>query len=678
MFKFPGLLAALILTAPAAAKPFTADLLVTLNRVSAPAPAPDGKSLLFVMRETDMAANKGRTDIFKLDLVTPLAKPVRLAADPASDSNPAWSRDGKLIYFLSGRGGSSQIWVMNADGTAPRALTKADVDISGFKLSPTEDRIAFWADVFPDCTTLKCTADRLAEKKVASGRVYDKLFVRHWDTWANGTRAQIFTVPLKTPEAEPVLVSKPLDGDSPSKPNGEGDEIAFSPDGKTLYFTLREAGNTEAWSTNLDIFAVPADGSTAPKNLTPDLDGQDSVPVPSPDGKKLAWLSMARPKFEADKQRLIVMDLSSGKTEDISKNFDRSASAMAFTADSKALIVVAQNVGKTLLFRMDAKNGEVTPLTSSGTVAEFALGGNDIFFIRHNLKSPADFYRIAQAGGASVQLTAVNEEMMAGVDMGEAGQIKFAGWRDEPVYAWIVKPANFDPAKKYPVAFLVHGGPQGSFGDQFHYRWNAQTYAARGYAVIMVDFHGSTGYGQAFTDSITQDWGGKPLEDLKKGLAATYAKYPWMDAGRACALGGSYGGYMMAWIASQWAEPFKCLVNHAGILDKRAMAYTTEELWFDEWENGGMPFEAGVADKIAKDDPVRFVDKWKTPTLVIHGEKDFRVPYTQGIAIFTALQRKGIPSKLLIFPDENHWILKPANSVQWHSEVLGWLDQWAK
>ncbi len=678
MFKIPGLLAALILAAPAAAKPFTAELLVTLNRVTAPAPSPDGKSLLFVMRETDMAANKGRTDIFKLDTATPAAKPVRLAADPASDTSPVWSRDGKLIYFLSGRSGSSQIWVMNADGTAPRALTKSPVDISGFKLSPTDDRIAFWADVFPDCPTLKCTADRLAEKKPASGRVYDKLFVRHWDTWATGTRSQIFTVPLKTPDAEPVMVSKPLDGDSPSKPNGEGDEIAFSPDGNTLYFALREAGRTEAWSTNMDIFAVPADGSAAPKNLTPDMDGQDSVPVPSPDGKKLAWLSMARPKFEADKQRLMVMDLASGKTEDISKNFDRSASAMAFTADSKALIIVVQNIGKTLLLRMDAKNGEVTPLTSSGTVAEFALGGSDIYFTRHNLKSPADIYRIAQTGGASIQLTAVNEEMLAGVDMGEAGQIKFAGWRDEPVYAWIVKPANFDPAKKYPVAFLVHGGPQGSFGDQFHYRWNAQTYAARGYAVIMVDFHGSTGYGQAFTDSITQDWGGKPLEDLKKGLAAAYAKYPWMDVNRACALGGSYGGYMMAWIASQWAEPFKCLVNHAGIIDKRAMAYTTEELWFDEWENGGMPFEAGVAEKIAKDDPVRFVDKWKTPTLVIHGEKDFRVPYTQGLAIFTALQRKGVPSRLLVFPDENHWILKPHNSVQWHAEVLGWLDQWTK
>lgn len=674
---FLGLMA-IGLTAGVSAKPFTAEIMVDLKRVSAPSVSPDGKTLLFVLRETDRAANKGRTDIFRLDTTVPGAKPVRLAADPANDSNPEWSRDGKRIYFLSARGGSSQIWTMGADGSAPTALTKSPVDISGFHVSPIEDRIVFWADVFPDCVTLKCSADKLARKQQASGRVYDKLFVRHWDTWANGTRSQLFSMNLKTPDAEPVMISRPLDGDTPSKPQGEGDEVSFSPDGKTVYFALREAGRGEAWSTNLDIFAVPADGSASPKNLTATNAGEDSVPVPSPDGKKLAWLSMARPKFEADKQRVMVMDLASGKTEYLTQNWDRSVGAMQFTADGKALIVTALSLGKTPLFRIDEKNGAVTQLTSSGTVGEFSLNGNDIYFVRHNLKAPADIFKISQSGGGSQQLTSANAEALAGVDFGDAEQMKFEGWKGEPVYAWIVKPANFDASKKYPVAFLVHGGPQSSFGDQFHYRWNAQTYAARGYAVIMVDFHGSKGYGQAFTDSISQDWGGKPLEDLKKGLAAAYAKYPWMDVGRACALGGSYGGYMMAWIASQWAEPFKCLVNHAGIIDKRAMAYTTEELWFDEWENGGTPYEAGVADKIAKDDPIRFVDKWVTPTLVIHGERDFRVPYTQGIAIFTALQRKGIPSKLLLFSDENHWILKPANSVQWHDEVLGWLDQWTK
>jgi dipeptidyl aminopeptidase/acylaminoacyl peptidase len=552
------------------------------------------------------------------------------------------------------------------------------VDISGFHVSPMDDRLAFWADVFPECATLKCSADKLAQKPVATGKMYDKLFVRHWDTWANGTRSQLFTVSTLTPDAEPVMVSRGLDGDTPSKPQGEGDEITFSPDGKTLYFALREAGKTEAFSTNMDIFAVPADGTLPPKNLTSDMDGQDSVPVVSPDGKRLAFLSMARPTFEADKQRVMMMDLLTGKTDNLTVNWDRSVSAMHFTSDGKALIALAQSLGKTPLWRIDAKTGEALQLTSSGTVAEFAMSATDIFFVRHNLKTPADIFRIPQIGGGSDQLTAVNAELMAGVDMGDAEQMKFAGAKNEPVYAWIVKPVNFDATKKYPVAFLVHGGPQGSFGDQFHYRWNAQTYTARGYAVVMVDFHGSTGYGQAFTDSISQDWGGKPLEDLKKGLAATYAKYPWMDGNRACALGGSYGGYMMAWIASQWTDGFKCLVNHAGVFDLHAMAYTTEELWFSDWENGGVPYDSAVAAAMAKNDPSQFVDKWVTPALVIHGEKDFRVPYTQGLAIFTALQRKSIPSKLLVFPDENHWILKPANSVQWHEEVLSWLDMWTK
>jgi dipeptidyl aminopeptidase/acylaminoacyl peptidase len=674
---FLGLLA-LGVTGAVQAKPFTADIMVGLNRVSAPAVSPDGKSMLFVMRETDREANKGRTDIFKLDVVTAGAKPQRLAADPANDSNAQWSADGKQIYFLSGRSKSSQIWRMNADGTGLVQVTKSPVDISGFHLSPAGDRVAFWADVFPDCATLACSADRLAQKKQATGKVYDKLFVRHWDTWKNGTRSQLFTVGLAAPDVEPINITRGLDGDTPSKPMGEGDEITFSPDGKTLYFALREAGRSEAWSTNLDIFSAPADGSAAPKNLTPDMDGQDSVPVVSPDGKKLAWLSMARPKFEADKQRVMILELSSGKTQYVTQNWDRSVSAMDFTPDGKSLIAVAQNVGKTNLFRIDTRKGEAAQLTTSGTVGEFVLHGTNIYFTRHNLKSPADIYRIPQEGGGSEQLTSVNADMLADVQMGDAEQMKFKGWKEEDVYAWIVKPINFDASKKYPVAFLVHGGPQSSFGDQFHYRWNAQTYAARGYAVIMIDFHGSTGYGQAFTDSITQDWGGKPLVDLQKGLAAAYAKYPWMDQARACALGGSYGGYMMSWMASQWADPFKCFVNHAGIVDRTAMAFTTEELWFDEWENGGSPWDAGVADKMAKDDPIRFVSKWKTPTLVTHGERDYRVPYTQGIAIFTALQRQNVPSKLLIFPDENHWILKPANSVQWHAEVLDWLDMWTR
>jgi dipeptidyl aminopeptidase/acylaminoacyl peptidase len=680
MLKQIALVLALVATpAIADTRGFTATDMVNLRRISAPTPAPDGKSALYVLRETDLAANKASTDIWLLNLKKPKAAPQRLTTDPANDSNPVWNKDGTQIYFLSARSGTSQLWRMNADGSALQQLSKYPVGVDGFQLSPDGSRIAFWAEVFPACETLQCTADTVAARKniKASGRVYDKLFVRHWDTWKNGTRSALFTAKVDALET-PVKVSKSLDGDVPSKPQGDGSEIAFSPDSQTLYFALREAGKSESWSTNLDIFVVAADGSNAPRNITASNKGQDSSPLPSPDGKSLAWLSMARAGFEADKERLILMDLASGAMRDITKDWDRSVAAFAFAADSKSIIASALHLGTTPLWRIDIASGKVIQLTKTGTVGDFALLNNDILVARHDLSNPADLYRLKQSGGKATKLTSVNGDKLAGISMGASTQFSFKGWNNETVYAWVIAPANYDKSKKYPVAFLVHGGPQSSFGDQFHYRWNAQAYAGRGYGVVMIDFHGSKGYGQAFTDSITRDWGGKPLVDLKLGWTAALKQFPWLNEDKACALGGSYGGYMMAWIASQWADEFACLVNHAGILDKRAMAYTTEELWFDEWENGGPPFAPGVADKMAKDDPVRFVDQWRTPTLVIHGEKDFRVPYTQGLGIFTALQRKGIASRLLMFPDENHWILKPANSIQWHDEVLGWLDTWLK
>jgi dipeptidyl aminopeptidase/acylaminoacyl peptidase len=677
MLKWIALILALVSPALADTRGMTATDMANLRRISAPTPSPDGNTLLYVLRETEMATNKASTDIWSLNLRQPKATPQRLTVDAANDNNPIWSVDGQRIYFLSSRSSVSQIWSMNRDGSDQARVTNYPLDVAGFQLSPDGARVVFWAEVFPECDTLKCTSDKFAARKLvqATGRIYDKLFVRHWDTWKIGTRSQLFTVKLNAPDA-PVMVSKPLDGDVPSKPMGESNEIVFSPDSSTLYFALREAGVSESWSTNLDIFAVAADGNSPPRNLTPSLEGTDTVPRISPDGKSMAWLSKARAGFESDKKRLMLMDLASGTTREITRDWDRSVLAFAFSATGKTIIAVAQHLGTTPLWRIDIASGKVIQLTTGGSADAFALANKDIVFTRHDLASPADVYRMKQSGGNATRLTAVNADKLTDVTMGQPRQISFKGWNNETVYAWVIAPINYDANKKYPVAFLVHGGPQSSFGDQFHYRWNAQTYAARGYGVVMIDFHGSTGYGQAFTDSISQDWGGKPLEDLKLGWAAALKQFTWLDEDKACALGGSYGGYMMAWIASQWADEFQCLVNHAGVFDKRAMAYTTEELWFDEWENGGPAFAPGVADIIAKNDPVRFVDQWRTPTLVIHGEKDFRVPYTQGLGIFTALQRKGIPSRLLVFPDENHWILKPANSIQWHDEVLGWLDRW--
>ena len=415
-------------------------------------------------------------------------------------------------------------------------------------------------------------------------------------------------------------------------------------------------------------------GSAAPRNLTDANDATDTQPKVSPDGKTLAYLAMARPGFEADRLVLTLLDLETGRTRALTGGFDRSISAYQWSDDGASLIADAQDTGRTLLFRIDAVSGAVTKLTTEGTLAEFTVGPQGrIVVSRHSLTAPADLYLgEAKPDTKWRKLTAFNEQALASVAMGEPEQFSFKGAGRDTVYGWVLKPADYREGTKYPVAFLVHGGPQGSFGDSWHYRWNAQTYAGAGYAVVMIDFHGSTGYGQAFTDSITGDWGGKPLEDLQKGLAAAAERYPFLDANNACALGGSYGGYMMAWIAGRWPDQFKCLVNHAGIVDTRFMGLSTEELWFTEWESGGTVW--GNPAGYEKHNPIRYIDRWKTPTLVIHGEQDFRVPYTQGLAIFTALQRKGVKSRLLFYPDENHWILKPANSLQWHAEVNGWLD----
>ena len=671
---FKKILLATLLAAPLSARPFTPDDLVSLNRLSEPAVSNDGRTAAFVMRETDLAANKGRTDLFLLDLTKPGAQPVRFQATPTmSEHSPAFSADGRTVYFLSDRSGSNQLWSAAVAGGAARQVTSLPVDVDGFLLAPTGDRAAIWAEADLACPTLKCTV------KVGPGgsaRTYDQLFVRHWDTWAGKTRSRLFTVPLAgAPATDATLVSGGLIGDVPSKPNGDGAEISWSPDGRTLYFALREAGRTEAWSTNLDIFAAPADGSAAPVNLTPDNKATDTNPAVSPDGRLLAYSAMKRPTYEADREVVMLRDLKTGKVRTLTGGWDRSVQSIAWSPNSGSILVRAQSIGQVPAYRIDVATGRINQLTGDGAVTNVLPVGNGALVTMESMTAPSDLFRIDEYGAVS-RLTSVNATKLAGIELGKPEQFNFPGANGDKVYGWVVQPAGLAAGAKAPIAFLIHGGPQGSFNNSWSYRWNPQNWAGHGFAVVTVDFHGSTGYGQAFTDSINKDWGGKPLEDLKLGLAAAALKYGWLDSDRACALGGSYGGFMTNWIAGQWPDRFKCLVTHAGVFDARGMAYSTEELWFDEWEHGGTYYDQ--SDQYERWNPVRFVDKWKTPMLVIHGEKDFRIPYVQGLSAFTALQRRDVPSRLVMFPDENHWVLKPANSLQWNREVLGWMDQWLK
>ncbi|TGX56079.1 S9 family peptidase [Sphingomonas gei] len=663
--------------APALARDLTIQDVATLARVGAPAVSPDGKWLVWQQRETDLAANRGRYDLWRLDLRRKGAAPDKLAGEAEiNETAPQFSADGATVYFQSDKGGEDAVWGVPVAGGTPTQLTHIPGGFSGFKVAPTGDKLLVWADRKPGAPSLELPQVK-KDPNAGSGRVYDQMFVRHWDSWSTGDRSQLFVLPFGPSGANGngVAIGGELLGDTPSKPFGGGEELSWSADGKTVYFALREAGRTEPNSTNLDIFAAPADGSAAPVNLTDDNDGTDNLPTVSPDGKWLAYFAMARPTYEADRQVLMLRDLASGQVRALTEAWDRSVASIAWAPDGKTLYVTAQDTQEEPIFRVDAKSGKVTRLTQEGVVSAVLPTANGVVFSMNSLTAPDDFYRLS--GKKVSRLTSVNAAKLVGIDLPKVERFSFAGANNDKVWGYAVRPARLAEGAKAPVAFIVHGGPQGSSNNSWSYRWNPAVFAGAGYAVVSVDFHGSTGYGQAFTDAIRNNWGGWPLEDLQKGLAAATAKFAYLDGDNACALGASYGGYMMNWIEGQWPDRFKCIVQHDGVFDARAMAYETEELWFDEWEHGGKTYYEDPA-AFEKWNPVNHVTAWKTPQLVITSEKDFRIPYTQGLAAFTALQRREISSKLLVFPDENHWVLKPKNSLQWYGEVLGWLGQYTK
>lgn len=659
---------------------FTYTDMISANRLGDPQVSPDGRWVLYSVTTTDVAANRRSGAIWLMDLQGEGGEGRKLALNEGGANTARWGSDGK-IYFLSGRSGSSQLWRADADGTGPVQVTSLPLDVNAYRLSPGADSVAVSLAVFPDCADLACTVDRA--KAVAddpsTGQVYDRMFVRHWDTWADGTQNHLFVVPIGAngrASGEPVWVTRGFDGDTPSKPFGDENEFTFGPDGRTIVFSARHAGETEPWSTNFDLYQVAVDAPGQLTNLTDDNEAWDTGPVFSPDGRTLAYRAMARPGFEADKYAVFLRDVATGETRQIAANWDRSADSLQWSADGRSVYVTAGDVGQTRLFEIDATSGSVIPITGPGHVSAFGQTTSGFVFAQDSLTRPSElFVKTFRGREMPRRITNVNPQLDGKV-FGEAEQFNFEGWNGETVHGYVIKPAGYVEGQKYPVAFLIHGGPQGSFGNSWSYRWNPETYAGAGYAVVMIDFHGSTGYGQAFTDAISQHWGDRPFEDLQKGWAHAQREYPFLDGDKACALGASYGGYMINWIAGQWPGEFKCLVNHDGVFDIRGMGYATEELWFTEWEYGGTQYENPRGYE--QFNPVNHVRNWRDPMLVVQGDLDFRIPTAQGLSTFTALQRQGIDSRLIVFPNENHWVLKPANSVQWHNEVFGWLDKYLK
>ncbi|MEO7732396.1 MAG: S9 family peptidase, partial [Kofleriaceae bacterium] len=632
-----GLLAAV---APAAAKGLTIDDMLAMRRVSDPAVSPDGKWVTFAVRDTDVDANRGRTDVW---LAAVDGSSVRqLTTHVENDQDAQWSADGAWVYFTSSRSGSSQVWRIHPNGGEAEQVTKLPADVGGYKIFPDGKHLIVAVEVWPTAKSIADSVKRDDEraKSKVKAKTYDSLLFRHWDQWEDGKYSHLFvwTAPEAGGRADDARDLTPGQAtDSPTGPFGGMDEVSISPEGKAITYVARVAGREDAWRTNTDAFLVATDGRTKAVDLTKDNPAYDFAPTFSPDGKSIAVRMMKRAGFEADRERIGIIDVATRKLRVATEAWDRSAGSLAWSADGKTIWTDSDNVGNHSVFAVDVATGAAKVVVDKGTNDAPRPAGDRVVFVRDTLKSPAELYSAKLDGSDLKQITHLNDARVKAITWGEYEQFEFKGAKGDTVHGFAIKPAGFTGGKA-PVAFLIHGGPQGSFGDHFHYRWNPQVYAGAGFGTVFIDFHGSTGYGQAFTDAINGDWGGAPFDDLMLGLDAALAKYSWLDGSRMAALGASYGGYMINWINGH-TDRFKALVCHDGNIDERMAYYDTEELWFPEWEHGGVPWEK--PEGYAKHNPIDFVKNWKTPTLVVHGGKDFRVVETQGMSTFTALQRKG-------------------------------------
>ena len=670
---FGGALAGAIVASVVSAAevhPFTVEDLLAMQRVSNPVASPDGRWIAFELRTYTLESNRGNADVW---IVSSDGATLRqLTTNDAQDTGPAWSPDGTRLAFLSTRSGASQVWSIPVDGGEAVRLTDLPLDVDAVRWSPEGGRLAFSMAVYPDCEDLACTAKRDKEKESSKlqARVYDDLMIRHWDQWEDGKRNHLFVMPLG---GSPIDVTRGLEADAPTLPFGGVEEFTWTPKGDALVYTAKTGPDRER-TTDLNLFHVSAKGGPAePWTDNPAL---DTTPAFSPDGRTLAYLAMSRAGYEADRQEVILRDVTSGKKRSLTAAWDRSVGAFVWAPDSAALYVLAEDEGTQPIFRIDARDGKPTRVVSGAFQSALqVLRDGRLAFTRDSFLAPAEIWTAGADGSSPRALTHFNDARLAQTERSEPQEFWFTGAGGDRVHGWLLKPPGLAAGKKAPLVYFMHGGPQGSFADHFHYRWNPQPFTGHGYAVATVDFHGSTGYGQAFTDAIRNDWGGKPFQDVMLGLDDLLAKHDWIDGTRVAAAGASYGGYMVNWLAGH-TDRFRCLVNHDGLFSLKSMYYSTEELWFPEWDLGGTPWES--AESYRRWDPSEFVGNWKTPMLVIHGGKDYRVVETEGLSTFTALQRRGIPSRLLYLPDEGHWVTKPQNSKKWHDTVLEWLDRFLK
>jgi len=659
-------------------RPLTVDEILKFRRVGDPQLSPDGRTVAYTVSVPDVEANRSRTRIY----VVPAAggAPKALTDEKTSASSPRWSPDGRRIAYTSG----GQVYTMNASGGDVEKLTNMPLGAADPVWSPDGRMIAYAADVYPECRDMACNRRRAeeVENSKVKAQVADRLLYRHWTTWKGGTRTHIFVVPSGGGDPRDLT---PGDWDAPPFSLGGMTDYAFSPDSKELAY-VRNTDRSEATSTNGDVFVVPVAGGE-PTRLTGDNKGADSSPRYTTDGRFIVYRSQTTPMFESDRWRLMVYDRRARTSREVMPKFDANVEGFTFTPDGRGVYFVTGERGRHPIYTVSLEGGaprRVVPGFNDDV--QVSPDGRLLVFTRSTAARPTEIYvarldgvvPAGAAGDPATPLTRENEEALRQFGLRDAEEMTWAGAGGTQIQGWLVRPPSFDPAKKYPLLVLIHGGPQSAWNDNWGYRWNPQVFAAAGYVVFQPNPRGSLGFGQQFVNEISGDWAGKVYTDIMNGVAKA-AALPYVDRQRVGAAGASYGGYMVNWLLGHNDHPqvrFKTFVSHAGVYNLTSMYGVTEELWFTEWEFRGTPWDAPALYE--KWSPHRFVKKFNTPTLVTHGEIDYRVPVGEGLQLFTALQRQGVPSKLVVFPDEGHWILKPQNSRFWYGQVIGWLDRYLK
>jgi len=732
IFLYLFVFAALASFAPAQAKhPFTFEDMMKLKRVGDPQVSPDGKWVIFSVVDVDLAADTKTPHIWVVSLggqpgeggAASFGPGERMIIRDQDADRPRWAPDGKRFAFLSNKDGGSQVWVADFNGTlgavtGVNKLTSIATEAGGELWSPDGGRILFTSDVYPECdgpakAEIACNAKKLKEHEASrvKAQIFTQLLYRHWNAYKEGKRTHLFAITVAPfcpagCDSSPVVGALPEDltpgdYDAPVFSLGGQDNYAFSPDGHEICYTSNHDKNPAA-STNNDLWIVPVSGGQA-KNITADNPASDSTPLYSPDGRYIAYRAQQRPGYESDRFRLMLYDRKTGEKKNLTEDFDRWVGTFTWSPYSTRIFFGTDDGGRSTASSVLVSTGErfqLPLMMVTATADDFIVtpDGQNILFTINSLEEPNAIYSslLCPNGRGNPcghlppppihKLSHLNDAILSQVAMSPLEPFWFTGAHGDKVEGFLVKPPNFDASKKYPVKFLIHGGPQGAWGDDWSYRWNPELFASptsgssnsttsSGYVVIMINFHGSTGYGQKFIDAINGDWGGAPFEDLMKGLDYAEQTYPFIDKNRECALGASYGGYMANWILGH-TDRFKCIVTHDGMYDPESAYGTTEELWFNEWEFKGTPYDNRAGYE--KWSPHQYAKNFKTPTLVIHGQRDYRLDVSEGFQLFTTLQMEGVPSKMLYFPDEGHWVLKPQNSRLWYQTVNDWVDQWTK